>query len=53
MTRRMNASKSGTVNAVSPCSGLQIIPLAHPSDVTQRRQSSWSYRFNDKFTNFG
>ena len=28
MLRRMNSSNSGTVNAVSPWLGLQIIPLA-------------------------
>ena len=28
MMRRINASKSGTVKAVSPCPGLKIIPFA-------------------------
>ena len=46
MTRRMNSSKRGTVNAVSPWFGLQITPLeinwlrVGPSEVTFRLNSS-------------
>jgi hypothetical protein len=46
MILRMNSSKSGTVNAVSPWFGLQIMPLAirwlrvGPKEVTFRSKMS-------------
>jgi hypothetical protein len=42
MARRMNSSNNGTVNAVSPWFGLQIIPLAiNPEAVKTGRSSQF------------
>jgi hypothetical protein len=43
MMRRMNSSNIGTVNAVSPKFGLQIIPLAMSELRVGAREETFSF----------